>query len=112
MGASFMNFMFFWRPVNCISMMDFVNYYVLIFWQNKVMMMTMAKSVPQQKSSNNHICIQGVPKQMHHGKTAQIITHINRVRQNKYATTKTNFSEKTRRFFTKYSPVICTVCLH
>ena len=24
MGASFMNFIFFWRPASCISMMDFV----------------------------------------------------------------------------------------
>ena len=35
LGTSFMKFMFFWQSCyNCI-----VNYYVLIFWQNKVMMM-------------------------------------------------------------------------
>ena len=41
MGASFMNFMFFWRPANCIYFSCIVEYYILIFWQNKVMMMVL-----------------------------------------------------------------------
>ena len=40
--ASFMNFMFFWRPTNCI-INCIVEYYILIFWQNKVMMMMIFK---------------------------------------------------------------------
>ena len=40
MGASFMNFMFFWRPVNCISIV-LLNIIFLFFWRNKVMMMMM-----------------------------------------------------------------------
>jgi len=40
MSASFMNFIFFWRPANCISIVG-VKYYIVIFWQNKVMMVMM-----------------------------------------------------------------------
>ena len=40
MGASFMNFMFFWRPANCIWNISVVLLNIfLFFWQNKVMTM-------------------------------------------------------------------------
>ena len=51
MGASFINFMFFWPPANCISVVGpIVEYYILIFWQNKVMMMMWLKMTrPRRK---------------------------------------------------------------
>jgi len=38
MGASFMNFIFFWRPVYCISIVLLI-IIIFLFLQNKVMMM-------------------------------------------------------------------------